>query len=175
MSIWRCFMRPISSWFLAKDAASSFNFFCTSSLCSLVRPDISTSGVISFDSCSGSSFSTPVTVCKSQRSRVRIPYKPEFFFTLSFPNWKTAMIYFRIILHPAVHIYDFLIFITSSSSFHGFTTNQFNDLPLMPVGLLAGLPRAFRTERHTHGIWSTSFRLVVTWLTERTYVRVYRL
>ena len=26
------------------------------------------------------------------------------------------------------------------------------------------------TEPHTHGIWSISFRLVVTWLTERTYV-----
>ena len=31
----------------------------------------------------------------------------------------TAMIYFHIILHPAVHIYDFHIFIISSSSFHG--------------------------------------------------------
>ena len=42
--------------------------------------------------------------------------------------------------------------------------------------LLAGLPRARSargTEPHTHGIWSTSFRLVVTWLTERTYVRTY--
>ena len=29
----------------------------------------------------------------------------------------------------------------------------------------------FGTERHTHGIWSTSYRLVFTWLTERTYVR----
>ena len=41
---------------------------------------------------------------------------------------------------------------------------------------LAGLPRAQSargTEPHTHGIWSTSFRLVVTWLTERTYVRTY--
>ena len=37
---------------------------------------------------------------------------------------------------------------------------------------IAGLPRARSargTEPHTHGIWSTSFRLVVTWLTERTY------
>ena len=48
--------------------------------------------------------------------------------------------------------------------------------------LIAGLPRARSargTEPHTHGIWSTSFRLVVTWFTERTYVhtyvRVYRL
>ena len=40
--------------------------------------------------------------------------------------------------------------------------------------LIAGLPRARSargTEPHTHGIWSTSFLLVVTWLTERTYVR----
>ena len=44
--------------------------------------------------------------------------------------------------------------------------------------LLALLPRARSargTEPHTHGIWSTCFRLVVTWLTGRTYVRVYRL
>ena len=37
---------------------------------------------------------------------------------------------------------------------------------------IVGLQRALRvrgTEPHTHGIWSTSFRLVVTWLTERTY------
>ena len=37
---------------------------------------------------------------------------------------------------------------------------------------LAGLPRA-ETESHTHRIWSASFRLVVTWLTERKYVRTY--
>ena len=49
-----------------------------------------------------------------------------------------TMIFFHIILHPAVVIYDFIyIFITSSLSFHGFITNQFND-PL-PVGLLAQL------------------------------------
>ena len=40
-------------------------------------------------------------------------------------------------LHCAVLIYDFHIFITSSSSFHGFITNQLNDL--LPVGLLAQL------------------------------------
>ena len=40
-----------------------------------------------------------------------------------------------------------------------------------PESLIAGLPRA--TEPHTHRIWSTSFRLVVTWLTERSYVRTY--
>ena len=34
----------------------------------------------------------------------------------------------RKILHHAVLIYDFHIFITTSSSFHGFITNQFNDL-----------------------------------------------
>ena len=42
--------------------------------------------------------------------------------------YTTAMIYFHIILHPAVHIYDFHIFITLSSSFRGFITNQFTDL-----------------------------------------------
>ena len=36
---------------------------------------------------------------------------------------------------PAVHTYDFHIFIISSSYFHGFITNQFNDL--LPVGLSA--------------------------------------
>ena len=34
---------------------------------------------------------------------------------------------------------------------------------------IVGLPS------HAHGIWSTSFRLFVTWFTEHTYVRVYRL
>ena len=34
---------------------------------------------------------------------------------------------------------------------------------------LTGLPLALRT----HRIWSTSYRLVFTWLTERTYVRKY--
>ena len=41
---------------------------------------------------------------------------------------------------------------------------------------LTGLPRALRargTEPHTQRIWSTSYRLVFTWLTERTYVRKY--
>ena len=35
----------------------------------------------------------------------------------------------------SIMIYEFHIFITSSSSFHGFIMNQFNDL--LPVGLLA--------------------------------------
>ena len=42
--------------------------------------------------------------------------------------------------------------------------------------LIGRLPRAQSargTEPHTDRIWSTSFRLVVTWLTERTYVRTY--
>ena len=42
--------------------------------------------------------------------------------------------------------------------------------------IIAWLPRARSargTEPHTHGIWSTSFLLVVTWLTEPTYVRTY--
>ena len=40
----------------------------------------------------------------------------------------------------------------------------------------AGLPPArswLGTEPHTHRIWPTSFRLVVTLLTEHTYVRTY--
>ena len=43
---------------------------------------------------------------------------------------------------------------------------------------IAGLPPArsgLGTEPHTHRIWPTSCRLVVTLLTEHTYVRVYRL
>ena len=58
---------------------------------------------------------------RKQRSRVWIPYKPEFYsFRLSFHNCKsiiasiTAMIYFHIILQPAVHIYDFHIFVYSN-------------------------------------------------------------
>ena len=40
---------------------------------------------------------------------------------------------------------------------------------------LSGALCARGTEPHTHRIWSTSFLLVGTWLTERTYVRVYSL
>ena len=47
------------------------------------------------------------------------------------------MIFFYIILHHAVLIYDFHIFITSSSSFYRFITNQFNGL--LPAGLLVQL------------------------------------
>ena len=39
---------------------------------------------------------------------------------------------------------------------------------------MAGLPRAGSargTETYTHRIWLTSFRLVITGLTERTYAR----
>ena len=47
----------------------------------------------------------------SLSSRVRIPYKPESFFRLPFAAAKvvsiTAMIYFHIILHPTVYIYNF--------------------------------------------------------------------
>ena len=49
----------------------------------------------------------------------------------------TAMILFHIIIHPAVLIYDFHLFITSSLSCHVFVTNQLNDL--LPVGLLVQL------------------------------------
>ena len=64
---------------------------------------------------------TFAVVKRKQRSRVWIPYKPEFYsFRLSFRNCKsiiasiTAMIYFHIILQPAVHIYDFHIFVYSN-------------------------------------------------------------
>ena len=43
--------------------------------------------------------------------------------------------------------------------------------------IIAGLPRARSargTEPHTHGIWSTSLRLVVTWLTERARLQIVR-
>ena len=50
-------------------------------------------------------------------SRVRIPYNPEFFSGFLFAPENVAsinaMIYFQIIVHPAVHIYDFHLFITS--------------------------------------------------------------
>ena len=49
----------------------------------------------------------------------------------------TAMILFHIIIHPAVLIYDFHVFITSLLSFHVFITHQLNDL--LPVGLLVQL------------------------------------
>ena len=47
------------------------------------------------------------------------------------------MILFHIIIHPAVLIYGFHIFIASSLSFHVFITNQLNDL--LPVCLLVQL------------------------------------
>ena len=47
----------------------------------------------------------------------------------------TAMIILHLIIHSAVHIYDFHILITSSSFFHCYITNQLNDQ--LPVGLLA--------------------------------------
>ena len=64
----------------------------------------------------------------------------------------TVMIFFHIILDPAVLIYDCHIFITSSSSFHRFITNQFNDL--LPVGLLAQLARALHRYRRGQGFES---------------------
>ena len=60
-----------------------------------------------------------------------------FFFATAKVASVTAMIFFHIIIHPAVLIYDFHIFITSSLSFHVFITNQLNDL--LPVGLLVQL------------------------------------
>ena len=49
---------------------------------------------------------------------VRIPHKPEFFSGFLFAAAKvayiTAMIILHLILHSAVYIYDFYIFITSS-------------------------------------------------------------
>ena len=62
--------------------------------------------------------------------------KPEkFLFKTAKVASITAMIFFHIILHHEVLIYDFHIFITSSSSFHGFIKDLFNDV--LPVGLLA--------------------------------------
>ena len=59
----------------------------------------------------------PVT----KRSRVQIPYKPEFFSGFLFATAKVvsiiiAMIFFHIILHPALLIYDCHINITSKYS-----------------------------------------------------------
>ena len=62
------------------------------------------------------------------------------------------------ILHPAVLRYDFHIFTTSSSSFHGFITNQFNDL--LSVGLLAQMVAALHPYRRGQGFDSrTSLNL----------------
>ena len=49
----------------------------------------------------------------------------------------SAVIFFHIILHPAVPTHDFHVFNISLSSFYRFIINQFNDL--FPVGLLAQL------------------------------------
>ena len=58
-------------------------------------------------------------------------------FTIAKVVYIVAMIILHLILHSPVHMYDFHIFITSSSSFHAFIMNQFNNL--LPVGLLASL------------------------------------
>ena len=58
--------------------------------------------------------------------------KTQAFFSQLHKLLITAMIFLQIILHSTVYIYDFHIVIISSSSFHGFITNQFNDL--LPVG-----------------------------------------
>ena len=65
------------------------------------------------------------------------------------------MIFFRIILYPAIIIYDFHRFMTSSSSVHRFITNQFNDL--LPVGLLAQL-----VERCTGSLFATGKVVSIT-------------
>ena len=79
------------------------------------------------------------------------------FFRLSFRTTAkiasiSAMVFFRIVLHPAVLINDFHVFITPSSYFRGFNTNQFNDL--LPVGLLAQLVRALHRYHRGEGFES---------------------
>ena len=61
------------------------------------------------------------------------------------------------ILHPTVHTYDFHIFMTLWSSFHGFIMNQFNNL--LAVGLLAQL-----TERCTGIAKVKGSNLVQAWI-----------
>ena len=68
-------------------------------------------------------------------SRTSLNFFSGFLFATAKVAYITAMIILHLILHSAVHIYDFHIFKTSSSSFHRFIMNQFNDL--LPVGLLA--------------------------------------
>ena len=64
--------------------------------------------------------------------------KPEkFLFATTKVASITALIFFHTILHPEVLIYDFHIFLTSSSSFYRFITKVFNDL--LPAGLLVQL------------------------------------
>ena len=103
----------------------------------------------------------------SQRSRFWILYKPEFFSGFLFATAKiasiSAMVFFRIVLHPAVLINDFHVFITPSSSFRVFNMNQFNDL--LPVALLAQLVRALHRYHRGEGFESRKslnfFRLSV--------------
>ena len=84
---------------------------------------------------------TAEMIVKKVSDLVIVSYKPEFFQAFFFATAEvasiTATMFFNVILPAAVRIYEFHIFITSSSSFHGFNTNQFNNL--LPVGLLAQL------------------------------------
>ena len=75
--------------------------------------------------------------CMNIWKSVRAWIFPGFLFATAKVASITVLIFFHIILHPTVLIYDFHIFITSSSSFHGFIMNQFNNL--LPVGFLAQL------------------------------------
>ena len=73
-------------------------------------------------------------------------------------------------------LYDKIFEIKRLEKEHFYIFNNVLDSKNLLKHFVAGLPRARSargTEPHTHGIWSTSFRLVVTWLTERTNVRTY--
>ena len=75
-----------------------------------------------------------------------------------------SRITFPAVGYRRLHFFVYNLLLTSPS----FIRIQFKTLKLVSViikYIIAGLPRARSargTEPHTHGIWSTSFRLVVT-------------
>ena len=78
----------------------------------------------------------------------------------------------HLIIHSAV-LHDFHTFITSSSSFHGFITNQFNDL--LPDGFLISLiGRALHRYRRGQGFESrTSLNFIQPLFSQLHKLRIY--
>ena len=91
-------------------------------------------------------YKTAICLCEFFKSHFNFATQHGMQFLLKLWNmWKS-------LCEPAVHICDFRTVITSSSSFHGFIMNQFNNL--LPVGLLVESVRALHRHRRGQGFES---------------------
>ena len=71
--------------------------------------------------------------------------------------------------------WDLLLHLATLNCNYVYKERTRSDRRILPFShdVIAGLPCALRargTKPHTHWIWSSSFRLAVTWLTKRTHV-----